>query len=208
MTMAHTESVEVLVDKCIFENNTYAHNPNCYTDTAQVTELWKTAPNVGAILSFPMNSTNATVKTHVSNSLFLNNRFLLSTVDMVYTTGGIINLLPPVSTVEVTDTCFIGNDGYSSGLILLSGEYEEAFSGNYFNENFPNELSDLSCTLMQQDISYNTPNSLGTVSVEKYCAKYVDSQKSHSDFVFGEKLDSENTMKKTLSCFRVLARKM
>lgn len=184
MTMAQTEYSETLVQNCIFESNTYTHNPNCYTDTAQITELWKTAPNVGVILSFPMESNSAIVKIHVSNSIFFNNTFLLSSVDLVHTTGGIINLLPPVSTVEVKDTCFIENHGYSSGLILVGErEHEENFQdydGNYFSGNTPNTLSELSCILMHQNITY-TEHNIGTVAVDKYCVDYIDLQERRSN---------------------------
>lgn len=136
--------------------------------------VWRNIPNIGVILSLPFVSSNAVVNVYVSDTTFSNNSFLInsdsnSSSSSVTVTGSIINLLPPVESISVTNTYFKENTDFSSGLIIL-GEYDHSnrttilqeYSGNEYVENTSNnnnnrfygETSASPCVLVYQSLTF------------------------------------------------------
>lgn len=108
----------------------------------------------------------------VHNSKFINNTFFKGKFSEGYTSA-VINFLPTLnddnknhtgsspnkkkkkSTVGVYNSCFIGNKGYSSSLILgedtADGRISYDLRDNFFTDNMPMH-SDTNNTILQQEI--------------------------------------------------------
>lgn len=122
------------------------------------------------------------MRTKISNSLFFNNTFSISSSDINIVTGSPINL-PSVasSVIDIGDSCFVGNRGYSSSLILLGRGANTAYhQGNYFSDNVPNKMYGSSCLLNYQDISFVDGWPVD-VALEQSCIEYMDTNKSSSE---------------------------
>lgn len=168
MVQPYMISSTLIVQNSTFDSNIFS-TPTLYFDGG-----WKSISQAGVILALTTsNNSDITISTHVTDSLFFNNTFLLddntNNQDENLLTASIINVFPPVTALEITNSCFVENKGYSSGLILVSeSEGDEVrdsktpvthqvYHGNGFIENTPYELSgnNLSCILLHQDIEIN-----------------------------------------------------
>eukprot|EP00594_Rhizosolenia_setigera_P002651 CAMPEP_0178949868 /NCGR_PEP_ID=MMETSP0789-20121207/6313_1 /TAXON_ID=3005 /ORGANISM="Rhizosolenia setigera, Strain CCMP 1694" /LENGTH=139 /DNA_ID=CAMNT_0020630485 /DNA_START=536 /DNA_END=952 /DNA_ORIENTATION=- len=131
----------------------------------------------------------------VSNCVFYNNVFLPSrNGDTVI--AAVINLLPPFTSLSVTDSCFVENEGYTSGVISISegdtpiftpGEPTTQFySGNHFIGNMPkeeeqegdddvnNNKTSSSCILSRQHIYFNDDGVPERSELQEKCEEYND----------------------------------
>lgn len=156
------------IDNSIFQSNSYCHNTTLYLNGS-----FRTYPTIGVIVLSPLNP-HAIVETRISNTVFQKNTFIINHThtqfmdenDKVLATGAIINIKPPVGVLELTNTSFIQNEGYSSALVLIgqapynsntslslsSQESLISFSENKFLNNTPNQLHEngLSCVLLYE----------------------------------------------------------
>lgn len=176
--------------KLFVYNSTFDNNSYTYNNYEGSTGLHVPNPHVGVILSYPLSTSSDTrIDIHVSSCVFLNNSFN----DIHDITGAIINLFPPVTKLEVTQSCFIGNSGYTSAIMLLgkrtgeegddkkgdsssSSYVHESYCGNHFSENLPSELNNgLSCNLnyLETSLMYYP---FGAVSLREGCGNYIDSE--------------------------------
>lgn len=159
MSAAHYAIKSTLnVQNCIFEHNTYSYFRS-----------HGTRPNIGVIASYPVSNTEAIVNTYISNTIFRNETFLLNgepefvpspiledvTPEGAFVNGAIINLVTAIGALDVTNSCFVGNEGIDS-LIILDKDHRTILQdshGNYFADNESRENDKLSC-ISYQNISY------------------------------------------------------
>jgi len=163
------KSRELFVYNSTFDNNSYTYN-----NYEGSTGLHVPNPHVGVILSYPLSTISDTrIDTHVSSCVFLNNSFN----DIHDITGAIINLFPPVTKLEITQSCFIGNSGYTSGLISLGYNSSsimiahESYSDNYFSENKPNNQQKQSCIVKHENITYTSDGHIN-INPKTPCGEY------------------------------------
>lgn len=190
------------IENCTFESSSYRfHNYEGYSGTQT---FYPKIPNIGVILSSPphhqimrlnneeenhilMNNNNPKdmeISVQISNSLFFNNTFITTSASSDHdeehvVTLAVINMLSPISRLNITDTCFIANTNYTSGLILLHDDDDDEedtqfYFGNYFSEetNVASDLYNSSCILNYQETSH-----LKIVVISKprpECHEYVD----------------------------------
>lgn len=151
----------LIIQNCTFENNTYKYF-----------RAFPPRPNIGVIVSH--GTLYATVNTYISNSVFRNETFIIDdepeTIpsvlndhllppEDVFVNGAIINLATNMGVLDITDSCFIGNIGYTDSLIIMDKDNRTVLGnshGNYISDNEPRESeSKLSCILLYQNISYD-----------------------------------------------------
>lgn len=151
----------LIIQNCTFENNTYKYF-----------RAFPPRPNIGVIASH--GTLYATVNTYISNSVFRNETFIMDdepeTIpsvlndhllppEDVFVNGAIINLATNMGVLDITDSCFIGNIGYTDSLIIMDKDNRTVLGnshGNYISDNEPRESeSKLSCILLYQNISYD-----------------------------------------------------
>lgn len=168
------------LENCTFKHNTY-----------KFYHVYLNRPNIGVIASFPANNSDAIVNTHISNTVFRNNTFLLDdkpeTIQTlaindnvipedVYVNGAIINLLPAWGVLDITDSCFVGNKGYTNSLIIMDKDNRTLIQnayGNYFAENEPKDVDEVSCILLYQNISYVDGIPMSLLNKEENCSDHL-----------------------------------
>eukprot|EP00594_Rhizosolenia_setigera_P006274 CAMPEP_0178941608 /NCGR_PEP_ID=MMETSP0789-20121207/1502_1 /TAXON_ID=3005 /ORGANISM="Rhizosolenia setigera, Strain CCMP 1694" /LENGTH=189 /DNA_ID=CAMNT_0020620863 /DNA_START=240 /DNA_END=809 /DNA_ORIENTATION=- len=163
---------------CIY-NSTFENNTFSYKSDENESNI-KRSRGLGVIHSFPTLSPYAKINIHIEGSLFYNNTFLMDSNDVGLTSSAVINLFSPVTALEVKDTEFVENKGYSSALILLDAEDKnetlQEFKSNRFYDNAASkEYGVLSCVLnyresefvrQQREIIHTN------IHVEETCADY------------------------------------
>lgn len=186
------------LQNCTFEHNTY-----------KFYHVYLNRPNIGVIASYTTNSTDfAIVNNYISNTVFRNNTFLLEddpetimlllnndfTPEDVHVNGAILNLMPSWGVLEITDSCFVQNKGYTNSLIIIDKDDRivvQNSHGNYFAENEPRDADELSCILLYQNISYVDGHPMGVHEEEESCG-----DESVIGFVNGE----DETTKASMVC--------
>lgn len=118
------------IQNSVFENNTFI-----YTNYTGGLELGPVDPGIGVIISSPpFPSLNNGIKPnfhlHIHESLFYNNTFF----DDDISHSAVLNLLPPVTSVEITNSCFVRNSNYDSAVILV-GESSSSSSSSSVGDN-------------------------------------------------------------------------
>lgn len=184
------------IDNCTFVNNTYYHNPE---RSAATFVGW--LPTIAIIIAYPLDPywdlsvrspedpDTMIVDLSVSNCVFYNNVFLSKSDTVI---AAVINLLPPFTSLSVTDSCFVENEGYTSGVISIAegdtpiftpGEPTTQFySGNHFIGNIPKEEDDddvnnktsSSCILSRQHIYFNDDGVPERSELQEECEEYID----------------------------------
>lgn len=124
MTRFDSNFSSLTVENCTFRNNAYKINPDTHTESPQMEGRYnRPVQNIGTIVSNPAihtsKSDDAFVDVNVSNSIFSNNTFILEKLGFDYMSGSIINIQPPVTYVNVTDSRFTNNTNFLAGMILL-----------------------------------------------------------------------------------------
>lgn len=172
-----TISSSVNVQNSIFENNTY--RVNFYGGGGQTTGypiILSDVPYTGVIFSFPRNI-NTTISVEVSNSVFSNNKFLRDLDEQRNLgTSAVINLIPNSKTsLQITDSCFLGNRDYSSSVILVGENDEMSWSDNHFTENIPRESisNTSSCVMNYQDYYDEEGMSVTIASPNEGCVSFT-----------------------------------
>lgn len=186
----NTTASTTYIQNCTFENNSFSYNPTKtrYYDS----EAYLSVRAVGTILSYPIASPDAVLNIHISGCLFQNNTFFTDSDYVGLTSSAVINMFYPVVRMielEVKDTYFVGNKGYSSGLILFSGNDDEevssdssniisqVYSSNTFCGNVASEQYAVDCVVSDQIL---TPAGTGDgfwIEIRESCADYVDAKR-------------------------------
>lgn len=170
VAMNQTMESTTHVQYCTFSRNTYSKTIVFHNGE------WLIEPLIGSIVSLPQS--NSFIETSIIGSAFTNNTFLIEPGDTDIIAGGVVNLFPPATLLEISNSCFVENKGYSSALILVgreqinSGKLENYY-GNSFYGNFPSESygSSSSCVVsyLNGAVSYRP---LSFVVEEDDCIDY------------------------------------
>lgn len=171
---------------CTFVDNSYHHSPLLSMNFPG----WTKIPSIATIMAYPLdpyfepsvrspNETDAMiVALSVSNCVFHNNVFLYPRVIrslLRWSTSYLHSLLY----ICDCDSCFVDNEGYSSGVmsisegdtLLLSFKSPEPsthfFSGNQFIGNMPKEDHKSCCILSRQYIHFGSDGIPRTIRVAR-----------------------------------------
>lgn len=141
----YVKSSSVIIQNTSFMNNTYLHNPLKQFIIIKRERL--TIPTVGTILVLPptrpvtsqeekqkelSKKSSITMEVSISKCVFYNNSFF---IDPDYNmTATVINIpYQDVRRLDISNNCFLENNGYSSGLILIEereGQYHADKNNN------------------------------------------------------------------------------
>lgn len=201
MTSPYTILSSLNIQNCTFEHNTYLYNPHTTTRAPDEGGVKTSVPNIGVIISYPFlflsttKKEEPTIMARISNTVFYNNTFLLEESrnrrGKMNVTGAVLNLLNPVKSVEIIDSCFIDNKDFSSSLILLGGGaaaddnntaatnndkgISQYYNGNHFSGNIPHHVNSFKNEDKVVVLSSSSPLSSSSFCVLNYqTVKMVD----------------------------------
>lgn len=166
------------IHNCTFEHNTFSHNP--HLQGRYINGELQSIRALGVIFSYPAFSPNAIIKTYITDCLFHNNTFFLDPEDREIVSASIINLLHPVTLLEINHTCFMENKGYSTSLVLLGGtdnNDNSLYSGNSFVSNTPaNDSYEISCVVNHNTIYDRTMETpfMFKFNIQGNCSEYIE----------------------------------
>eukprot|EP00594_Rhizosolenia_setigera_P016815 CAMPEP_0178974244 /NCGR_PEP_ID=MMETSP0789-20121207/22328_1 /TAXON_ID=3005 /ORGANISM="Rhizosolenia setigera, Strain CCMP 1694" /LENGTH=223 /DNA_ID=CAMNT_0020662515 /DNA_START=394 /DNA_END=1062 /DNA_ORIENTATION=+ len=193
------EASTVRIQNCTFENNSFSYNLPINPVQGESTHVQAS----GAIIMYnSIGNPDTIVKLFVSNCVFQNNTFLIEPDTFDFVSSAVVNLFDPVTELEITDSCFIENRGYSSALILLGtsssfsssddvlkeeGNMNNAphhiyYRSNSFYDNVASDLYKESCILNSRSIDLMVePGEPFKQNVKESCDEYFESEEESND---------------------------